>query len=187
MRKHFDAKNKCPMLVTRIELTPEVKDFVLQNRVWKPPSVISERRRMTANELNECYKIEIGLLRGKEDEKFFQTVVEKYLGKSHMKLKHVVTDVSTERVHAEIKRWDRFVECIGQLYVYKAQLPKEEYHAYMFDESCGKSKIKTAIKIMKIAFPGIKLFTFKTIPKKEVKIIEMDTDEVVFTFVIESE
>jgi hypothetical protein len=55
----------------------------------------------------------------------------------------------------------------------------------MFDESCGKSKIKTAIKTMRESFPGIKLFTFDTSNKAEVKIVEMDGNKVVFAFAIE--
>jgi hypothetical protein len=142
---------------------------------------------MKIREESLSFKIEKGLIRDTTDKAFYQAVVEKYLGKGRMKLHHAMTDVSTQRVHAKISRWSKFPKCIGCLKVYNAQSPKEEYHAYMFDQSCGKGMIDTAIKTMKIAFPGIKLFTFDIVPKKEVKIIEMDTDEVVFTFVIESE
>ena len=53
-----------------------------------------------------------------------------------------------------------------------------------FDETCGKSKIRIAIETMHKSFPGIKLFTFDT-TKDKVKIVNVDTKEVVFTFEIE--
>lgn len=185
MRVHFDRKRTCQgLLDPSFELTDEAKQFILDNRVYSTPK-ISEHQKMTAKEQILCLRLEVAMLRGKHDEKFYQSVVEKYLGKSHMKLKHCITDVSTSTAHAEIKRWDRYAECIGQLHVYKAHSPRSEYHAYMFDETCGKSKIRIAIETMHKSFPGIKLFTFDT-TKDKVKIVNVDTKEVVFTFEIES-
>lgn len=113
------------------------------------------------------------------NERYYQGIVERHLGRSHMRLDHCITDVTTETAHAEIKRWTRYAECIGQLMTYQIQHPKAESHAYMFDDSCGPSKIKTAIKTIKVAIPGIKLYTFRA-SKIEIEIVELDTQDVVY-------
>lgn len=113
------------------------------------------------------------------NETYYQRIVERHLGSSHMKLQHCITDITTESAHAEIKRWTRFAECIGQLMTYQIQHPRAESHAYMFDDSCGPSKIDTAIKTMKVAIPGIKLYTFRA-RMSEIEILELDTQDVVY-------
>jgi hypothetical protein len=180
------------MVDASIQLTDDIKEHVLLNRIYKNPllkkvnATIYTATLKDASSLKEqvrSLQLEIAMLRGRYDEKFYQTVVERYLGKSHMKLKHCVTDVTTATTHVEIKRWAKYTDCIGQLMTYQAQCPKDESHAYMFDETCGKSKIATAVTIMKKVIPGIKMFTFDT-SKTCVKILNCDTNEVVFEFII---
>ena len=95
-----------------------------------------------------------------------------------MVLKHCITDVSTTRVHSEVKRWTSFIEAIGQLRTYNYQCPREELYAFMFDETCGQSKIETAMDMFKSE--GIKVFTFTT-DKDKTSIIDMSTQDVVFS------
>ena len=48
------------------------------------------------------------------DEYFYQCIVEKYLGGRHMRLSNdCITDVTTDMVHAEVKRWNHATDAIG--------------------------------------------------------------------------
>ncbi len=141
---HFERKQGCPCVVNSdVTLTDRVKQNVIENRV---------------------YKVEIGKsvkCPDKYDESFYQKVVEEYLGKGHMKLKGCITDVTTDTAHAEIKRWNSFSQAIGQLQYYDLVAPRPELHAYMFDESCGETKIAVAAEgLMGTIKSKLKLFHF---------------------------
>lgn len=132
MRTHFARKTTCPGVVDPdIILTDQVKEHVLENRIYK----VKMGRMLEA----KVKSLEIGttVLCPKYNECFYQKVVEAYLGQSHMKLRGCVTDVTTDSAHAEIKRWADFMKGIGQLITYDMISPRPELHAYMFDESCG--------------------------------------------------
>jgi hypothetical protein len=76
----------------------------------------------------------------------YQMIVEEYLHGTHKKLTLGVTDVTNDRVHADIKRWHHFTKAVGHLMVYNDLDPKEELHIYLY----GKTDKKTADQIVEI-------------------------------------
>jgi hypothetical protein len=104
MRRHLYSNIKsCPKLLNDIELTDEIKDYILANRVYDPNKKIIT----TPNLLEKLgnLQIENAILKNKKDESFYQLIVEKYLGGTHSRNKNGITDVTTDKIHAEIKRW----------------------------------------------------------------------------------
>ena len=161
-----------------MELTEEIKNHILENRIILPNMSMT---RLSTKEQMSALQLEISMLRGKFDEAFYQKLVVKFIKKGgHMKLTHCITDVTTDLAHGEIKRWDRFIEAVGQLRVYNHQSPRPELHAYMFDETCGESKIREAVRVFKIE--GIKIFTFVHVSDSSVQLIDYASQEVMFTF-----
>jgi len=55
-------------------------------------------------------------------ERFYQRYLEKKYGASHMKGVFGITDVETEDLIIEIKRWNRYKEALGQLLSYTCRL-----------------------------------------------------------------
>lgn len=137
MRDHMYKTKPCPSLQDDLELTAEVIEHVLSNRVYHKP----ETHVTTSNKLDDKLKKlqdQIDFLKTNRKESFYQTIVEEYLQGTHKKLKRCVTDVSNDRVHAEIKKWDCFLEAIGQLTYYNWVDPKEELHIYFFGRTSQK-------------------------------------------------
>ena len=124
MKRHlYIGKKPCPKILNDIELTDEIKDYILTNRVYhiniKNTSLIDKLKNM---------EIEINHWKNNKNEQFYQLIVEKYLGHTHKRITCGITDITTETIHAEIKRWNNFKEAIGQLTTYNIVDPKEENH-----------------------------------------------------------
>lgn len=107
MFKHFNlAKMCCLIAPNALVLTDEIKKFVMDNRVLQDAQVIrkrTERAALKASSLlaatQDAHSDSM-----KKPESFYQAIVEKYLGGTHMPLNnHTVTDVTTDVIHAEIK------------------------------------------------------------------------------------
>lgn len=177
MRKHFALTKPCPGVVNLIDLTDHIQQHVFDNRIYK----VNLGRKTVIEEI-KCLEIKATMLREKYDEIFYQKVVEAHLGRSHCRMTCCITDITTEVAHVEIKRWGRFIECIGQLVYYNVLDPKPELHAYMFDESCGTVKINAAVHgLLNGVGPKLKLFHFIT-STENVQIVNYHTKEVVFDF-----
>lgn len=152
MRAHFyNVKKECPKILHDIELTEDVKTYVLCNRRLndkmlaqftkstidetkeeKPKKSIEKVVEELVEQVKEL-KIKLDMLsENKKNESFYQMIVEKYLGGTHKKLKCGITDVSTDAIHAEIKNYDRSDVCVGQLLRYNREDPKERLQVYLF-------------------------------------------------------
>lgn len=106
-------------------------------------------------------------------------IVEKYLGNTHKNLQSGITNITTDTIHAEIKRWNRYKEAIGQLLVYNKKLPREQLQVYLFDKYKQKS-MDEAVDM----FKEFNITVFTT--KEKVDIIEYDTKNVFYTHIISS-
>lgn len=113
-----------------IEITDDIIESVLSNRIFKT----SDNLKRQFQKLQQ----QIYFLKQNRSEVFYQAIVEEYLQGQHKKLKHGVTDVRNHKVHAEIKRWDLFMQAIGQLMYYNWVDPKEELHVYFFGRTTSK-------------------------------------------------
>ena len=174
--KHFyNLKKLCPKLLNDIELTDEIKEYILANRIYIPNNNNNHLITRLAN-----LTIENAILKNRKDEKFYQAIVEKYLGSTHHRIKSGITDVSTDTIHAEIKRWNNYKDAIGQLTSYNITDPKEELHVYMFDK-CSKTALETALMIFKQL--KYKIHEFNVTDDK-VEIIDYDTKNIIYTHII---
>jgi len=73
-------------------------------------------------------------------ESYYQFYMEKYLGGTHKTLKVGVTDITTEKLHAELKIWKDWKNAVGQLKVYNAAANRSELHLYLFGKCYTKNK-----------------------------------------------
>lgn len=150
MVSHFTTlKKPCPSIENDIDLTKEIKDYVLANKIYKIPKQDKNKQQATSTANEERIKkleFEIEFMKNKKKETFYQKIVENYLQGSHKKLLLGVTDVTNDRVHAEIKKWECFAHAVGQLTIYNVLDPKEELQIYLF----GKTNKKTTDHIIKL-------------------------------------
>ena len=111
-------------------------------------------------------------------ESIYQNVLEKYLDGKHISTEYGITDVTTNRLHAEIKSWCLWKTAIGQLMAYNLAEPREELHVYLF----GK-KLATATSIFRcFRLMRIKCFYFDKV--QNVVMIRDSDDNVVYTTVL---
>jgi hypothetical protein len=174
MCQHFFAKkNPCPCVKADVELTQEVTDYVLTNRIYR-----TRKHCLKMNPNKRIQELETALLFYKQNkrEQFYQGVVECFLNASHKTLACGITDVTTDTIHAEIKKWDDWKAAVGQLISYNIEDPKEDLHAYMFG-SFGKKSKKSALDIM--AKAGLKVFEFN-IGDKSCSIVDANSGLTVY-------
>lgn len=173
MDKHFyQTKKTCPGHMNNIELTEDIKQFILTNRIYK----------FTTDPVLQSLKRELMFYKNKRDEKFFQTLLEEHLGGKHKKLLTGVTDITTNKFHAEIKQWISWKAAIGQLIAYNIEDPKEEMRMYLFGK-CTKKIRKVALETLSAA----KICPYECVIVKDgVEIVNMQTNTTEKYFSFES-
>lgn len=180
MYNHLYRKKKtCSITIDNIDLTDEIKQYILDNRVYNVEQLNKSVKKNVYEELVDL-RIEIAILKNKKNEKFYQVIVEKYLKGTHSQNIHGRTDVTNDKVHAEIKTLCDYKHAIGQVQAYNKGDPKEELHIYLFDDN-NKKQLSIAAEYIK--FLNIKLFTF-TVSSEKVEIIEYETKEIKFTHIV---
>lgn len=163
---HFNKQTVCQAKnnINAVNLTPNIIKYVLDNRIYHviaPTNYTATKQVKQApnfSELqarNEYLEKRIACL--ERSERFYQDVVEEYLGGTHKRLKYGITDVTNDRVHAEIKNWNSCHSAMGQLEFYNALDPKEELHIYLFGPI---QKLKARIIIDLLIRKGYKVHTF---------------------------
>ena len=194
MTKHFtDLKKTCIIRLDNVELTEEIKKYVLKNRridfrfiprpnatprpynvsILNATTVLSEQRTegvvtfLTPTFKKTCDRNEL----------FFQRIVETFLGGSHMTLSCGTTDVTTETTHAEIKRWPEWKSALGQIQSYNVACPRPRLHVYMFDNASNRTRREAIQTFHKC---GIAAFTFE-MTTSVVEIVDAIRGNVVFT------
>lgn len=119
----YNLKTICPALSHQIDLTEHIKEKILINRTYKPPIDVLPTSDIVG-------------------ESFFQSVLEHHFGYGHKKLHVGVTDITTDKFHAEIKEWRKWKSAIGQLMMYNKDDPKDELRLYLFGKRSQKMKEK---------------------------------------------
>lgn len=115
----------------------------------------------------------------KRSESYYQKILEKYLNGAHKKLPCGVTDVTNDRVHAEIKVWNNYKSGIGQLACYNKDDPRPELHIYFF----GDSDQATMERITEMCIQnGVHPFEFQDYAHKT-DIVDLETGDVVHVYV----
>jgi hypothetical protein len=181
MKRHlYNKKKDCPGSVNDIELTDEIKEKILKNRCYAVPKQNNRASNKpnkdliaTINKLQH----DIEMLKEKKSEKFYQNIVELYLGGTHKKVSCGVTDVTTDTIHAEIKNSKDYKAAIGQVLCYNTVDPKAQLQLYIFGPESHKhfENAKTVCEGL-----NIELFTFQNI-NNCVHIINSNK-EIVYTF-----
>lgn len=86
------------------------------------------------------------------------------------------TDVTTDKLHAQIKLWNKYMTALGELVCYNTHEPRECLQAYFY----GNAKEETKDLVYKVfAANKIEVFTF-VIEDSYVRIINYETKEVCF-------
>lgn len=179
MYMHLYTKKKtCPQTKNAIELSDEIKEHILDNRIYNVTDISSYTKAQVKlnNELIKL-KEDIRLVKFQKKEEFYQIMVEKYLNGKHLYLPSGITDVTTDSIHAEVKQWCAWKDSIGQLLCYNDDRPREFLHVYLF----GKANKKT----MQVAYDkftkfGIDVYSFMT-DGNDFHIVKYKTNEIVYT------
>lgn len=128
---------------------------------------------------NRSLRLELQYYKNKKNEKFYQLLLEEYLKGTHKKLKSGITDVTAEKVHAEIKEWSCWKEAIGQLITYNLEDPKEELHVYLFGKYKKNCK---SIAVDVFRSQGMKVFEFFH-DEEVVQVVDIvDDNKIVYTY-----
>lgn len=138
----------------------------------------NNKNNIENNQSLEILKLRTDLefYKNRKNEAFYQSILEKYLGKSHKSIEVGITDVTTDICHAEIKEWKNYKEAVGQLIIYNSCDKKEKLEMYMFGKYSQKEKAFKAISSC-----NIHLYEFLHTEDK-VDIINFKTKEVVYTY-----
>lgn len=146
-------------------------------------SEVAELRKSLNNSIAKVNNLEmqIGFLKEKKNEDFYQKIVETHLNGKHKRLTIGVTDVTNDTTHAEIKRWEYFKKAIGQLVAYNIEDPKDRLQAYFFG-NCEKKNMDNAANCVKKA--NMEVYTFRFPTPDEIEIIEYFSEECVFSYKI---
>ena len=161
-------------------------NHILQQQV----SLLQQQVKILINEVTdqkktiETYKktilsLQIQLSEHQKNEAFYQIIVEKYLNGTHKRLESGITDVTNNDTHAEIKRWARYKEGLGQLLTYNRDDPKERLQMYFFGKSSAKLE---ACAISHCKDKNIEVFMFDMFPDR-VNIVEYSTKNIVYTYI----
>lgn len=145
IRRHFNNKRPCAANVRSILLTEEIKQIVMRDRIYRFESereILNNDKEFENSRPNENQQDQIKqsddfnyyIKRLKTPECIYQQILEKVLGASHNKLcnNSVVTDLTNEQFHAEIKCWDSWMKSLGQLFAYNHISPRSELRVYLF-------------------------------------------------------
>lgn len=91
---------------------------------------------------NKVIKIQTNKEYNKEE--FFQILLEIFYKSTHKNLEIGVTDITTDNMHGEIKRWNCWKESIGQLLAYNKDCPKDNLNVYLFGDYKLEYKVRAA-------------------------------------------
>ena len=80
---------------------------------------------------------------------FFRPYIRDYLDGTHMTLETGRTCVTNDKIHAEIKPWNKWMNGIGNLLAYNHAAHRDELHIYLFGRPLENktTHIQTIIKM----------------------------------------
>lgn len=202
----YNKLKPCPPSEMDIELTEEVKQCIMEKRGHNPhkadcedPTCLEDKCANGQKNIHDitdalaALREELTIVKkgfktleskvkrletfyNKRSESYYQKILEKYLNGRHKKLPSGVTDVTNERVHAEIKVWNNYKAGIGQLACYNKDDPKEELHIYFFGEADAISMERITEMCIQ---NGVRPFEFQDYAHKT-DIVDLRTSDVVY-------
>lgn len=154
-------KNKYETLVQRIE-------------------TLENNKNKQSEKLISDILIELQYYRNKKSEKFYQMLLESYLGGTHKRLSCGITDITTDSCHAEIKEWSSWKEAVGQLTCYNIVDPKPMLAMYMFGRY-GKIAKQEAINVAKQC--NIQMYEFRHVEDTgNVDVVNLSDETTVYSY-----
>ena len=150
--------------------------FKMQQQIDKQQSQIEDLKKQPLN--NDKINLELQYYKNRKNEKFYQLLLENYLGGTHKTLSCGITDITTDKCHAEIKEWSSWKEAIGQLTCYNITDPKENIEMYMF----GKYTQKCKDEALKIA-TSCKIDVYEFVDTYTgISIISLKSNEIIYNY-----
>ena len=110
------CKNKPLDKITVLEKTVENLVSQIEDLKKQPTNITNNNNKKST--INLDLELELQYYKNRKNEKFYQLLLENYLGGTHKTLSCGITDVTTDTCHAEIKEWSSWKEAIGQLTCY---------------------------------------------------------------------
>ena len=150
-----------------------------QEKISNLEQTILEQNKVIESLKNKIVSLQLQLAENQKNEAFYQIVVEQYLNGTHKYLASGITDVTNNDTHAEIKRWSKYKEGLGQLLTYNRDDPKERLQMYFFGKSSAKLE---ACAISHCKDKNIEVFMFDMFPDR-VNIVEYSTKNIVYTYI----
>lgn len=158
-----------------------VSSLVEDNKVLKAEinnNIKQLQNNTIENKDNQQLKLELQYYKNRKNEKFYQLLLENYLGGTHKTLSCGVTDITTDKCHAEIKEWPSWKESIGQLTCYNITDPKETLEMYMF----GKYTQKCKDEAVKIA-TSCEINVYEFVDTDDgISIISLKSNEIIYNY-----
>jgi hypothetical protein len=122
--------------------------------------------------------LDLQYYKNRKNEKFYQLLLENYLGGTHKTLSCGITDITTDTCHVEIKEWPLWKEAIGQLTCYNAADPKDTLEMYMF----GRYKQKCKDESVKIA-TSCKINVYEFVETDDgISILSLKNNEIIYNY-----
>lgn len=151
----------------------------LQSKMVELENKLSTKETKDITPIDTNLLLELQYYKNRKNEKFYQMLVEQYLGGTHKSLECGITDVTTNTCHAEVKEWKSWKEAVGQLTCYNAEDPKQDLAMYMFGrykDSCKEKAVAIAKKC------GFKVFAFTEGSDGQVCIKDCFNDKLMYTY-----
>ena len=111
---------------------------------------------MCAKFLKNVYRHHITTICRVHIEQHYQKLLERRYNAGHHRLQSGITDITTDKFHGEIKRWQNWKHGVGQLLCYDAECPRDELHLYFFGDYA-----KRDVVIKKLQKFDFKIFWFE--------------------------
>lgn len=109
----------------------------------------------------------------KYKEVFFQNLLEKILGGTHLHIPFIgITDITTTEFHAEIKNWKGRHNVLGQLLSYNSNEPRNELRCYLFGKKPSDVKVKNLLASIDACRYNIKVYSLDVINNNNTLVIE---------------
>lgn len=133
----YVRKKVCPALQNDVELTDQVKQYILDNKIYKVETL---KNSVALTKKIDSLQMQLDIALNKKSEKVYQKLLEKHLGGTHKTLDCGITDITTDDFHAEIKHWPDWKAGVGQLKVYNASDPRPSLRLYLFGKAVNNKR-----------------------------------------------
>jgi len=141
MRRHLYKKKACQVRnkdaqSVNLVLTDAIKEHILNNGIYHIPKPERSAPKQVDSRISKLEQ-QVELMKTKKSEKFYQSILEEYLGGTHMSIDGIgTTDITTDDMHVEIKEWKEWKAALGQILAYNHGEKRDKLAVYLFGPKC---------------------------------------------------